>query len=376
MNFIRIAGAVLAAAMLVACDEERKPDVTAEAPPPAQVLTAGDADIVKVDKPQQFPLVAATQIDEPGTLNVTGVVNPDVSRNIPVISLASGRVIEVNARLGDVVKKGQLLMRVQSDVISGAFAEHRTAVADERLASSQLDRAKLLFEKGAMAQKDFEIAQDADAKAKIAVENAAERIRMLGADVNHPTSVIDINSPAAGVITEQNVANSGGVKTLDNSPNLFTISDLSNVWIVCDVYETDLSHVKVGEHADIRLNAYPEMVFKGVVSDIGPTLDPTARTAKVRLEVHNPGMMRIGMFVSATFHGLTHETRAVVPAEAVLHLHDRDWVYMPEGKGSFRRVEVQAGPTIANNMQEIVAGVLPGDKVVSKALVLQNTADQ
>ena len=376
MNFIRIAGAVLAAAMLVACDEERKPDVTAEAPPPAQVLTAGHADVVKVDKPQQFPLVAATQIDEPGTLNVTGVVNPDVSRNIPVISLASGRVIEVNARLGDVVKKGQLLMRVQSDVISGAFAEHRTAVADERLASSQLDRAKLLFEKGAMAQKDFEIAQDADAKAKIAVENAAERIRMLGADVNHPTSVIDINSPAAGVITEQNVANSGGVKTLDNSPNLFTISDLSNVWIVCDVYETDLSHVKVGEHADIRLNAYPEMVFKGVVSDIGPTLDPTARTAKVRLEVHNPGMMRIGMFVSATFHGLTHETRAVVPAEAVLHLHDRDWVYMPEGKGSFRRVEVQAGPTIANNMQEIVAGVLPGDKVVSKALVLQNTADQ
>ena len=113
------------------------------------------------------------------------------------------------------------------------------------------------------------------------------------------------------------------------APNPFTISDLSHVWIVCDVYENDLPQVHLGEYADIHLNAYPNRVLKGRISNIGPILDPTIRTAKVRLEVENPGLMRIGMFVTATFHGEQQEMHAAVPATAILHLHDRDWVYTP-----------------------------------------------
>lgn len=366
----------LSALFIAGCGSERKADPAAEAPPQAQVVPAGEADVFKVDKPAQFPLVTASELDAPETFNANGVVSPDVSRNIPVISLASGRVIEIRARLGDYVKKGQLLMRVQSDAISTAFAEYRSAVADERLSSSQLDRAKILFDKGALAQKDLEIAQDNDAKAKITVENAAERIRVLGADINQPSAIVDVHSPADGVITEQNVAASGGVKTLDNSPNLFTVSDLSRVWIICDVYENDLSKVRLGETAELHLNAYPDRALNGRVSDIGPVLDPNSRTAKVRLEVSNPGFMRVGMFVTATFHGLTKQKRAVVPASAVLHLHDRDWVYVPAGNTSFRRVGVNAGQTLAGNMQEVMEGLQPGQKVVSNALVLQNTAEQ
>jgi cobalt-zinc-cadmium efflux system membrane fusion protein len=178
------------------------------------------------------------------------------------------------------------------------------------------------------------------------------------------------------VIVEQNVTAAAGVKTLDNSPNLFTIADLSRVWIVCDVYENDMANVRLGEYADIHLNAYPGRVFEARVSNIGPALDPNIRTAKVRLEVENPGLMRLGMFVTATFHGQQKETRALVPASAVLHLHDRDWVYVPAGGNTFRRVEVTGGKTIAPNMQEIVTGIAPGDRVVSNALVLQNTAEQ
>jgi len=363
------------------CGASAKPNPANEAPPAAQVLPAPNPDIFKVDHPEQFPVVAAVAWDAASALNVTGVVTPDVSRNIPVISLASGRVIEIDARIGDTVTKGQRLMRVQSADISGAFADNRTAMADDTLAKAQLDRARLLYDKGAIAQKEVEVAQDAADKARILVQNTVERIRVLGADPDRPSAVIDIDAPASGIITEQNVTAAAGVKTLDNSPNLFTISDLSEVWVLCDVYENDLKDIHPGETADVRLNAYPDRVFPGRISNIGPILDPTVRTAKVRIQLENPGLMRIGMFVTATFRtnagpGGAKVIHAAVPSTAVLHLHDRDWVYEPAGGNSFRRVEVTGGEMLPSNMQEVIAGLAPGDRVISNALVLQNTAEQ
>ncbi len=361
---------------LAGCGAKATPDPKAEAPPPAQVEREADSNIVKVDHPDQFSLATAGERNTAPELKVTGVVSADVARTIPVISLTSGRVIDIRARVGDTVTKGQLLMRVQSADISQAFSDYRSAVVDETLASAQLARAQILYEKGATAQKDLEVAQDVEAKAKVTVENSTERLRVLGADINHPSSVIDIHAPVAGVITEQNATASSGVKSLDNSPNLFTIADLSSVWIVCDVYESDLASVRLGEYADIHLNAYPNMVLRGRVGNIGASLDPTIRTAKVRLEVHNPGTLRLGMFVTATFHGVTKEMRATVPGNAVLHLHDRDWVYVPIEGGRFRRVEVVGGIMLPGNLQEIVSGIAPGQQVVANALVLQNTMEQ
>ena len=371
------AGLCLASCLLLAgCGAKGNTDPAAGAPPPPVVEQEEDVSVVKVAHPDQFPLAAAVEHRSAPELNVTGVVNPDVSRTVPVVSLASGRVAEIHARLGDTVVKGQLLLRVLSADISGAFSDYRKAVADQTLAKAQLDRATLLYSKGAIAQKDLEVAQDTENKAIVDVETAAEHIRVLGADVSHPSSLVDIRAPVSGVITEQNVTAAAGVKTLDNSPNLFTIADLSNVWVLCDVYENDLPNVRMGEFADIRLNAYPGRVYQARISNIGPVLDPNIRTAKVRLELQNPGLMRIGMFVTATFHGQSKEVRAAVPADAVLHLHDRDWVYVPAGEGKFRRVEVAAGAMLPQHMQEIVSGIRPGQQVVSNALVLQNTVEQ
>jgi membrane fusion protein, heavy metal efflux system len=362
---------------LTGCGSKAQADAKSEAPPAATVERESDANLVKVDHPEQFPLATAEQHESAPELNVTGSVTPDVSRNIPVISLASGRVVDIHARIGDAVTKDQLLMRVQSADISQAFSDYRSAVADEVLSRAQYERAKLLYEKGAVAQKDLEVAQDADAKAKITVENATERIRVLGADLNHPSAIIDIRAPVSGVIIEQNVTASAGVKTLDNSPNLFTIADLSKVWVVCDVYENDLPFVHVNEFSDIRLNAYPNMNLKGRVDNIGPSLDPNIRTAKVRLEVPNPGsVLRLGMFVTATFHGLNKEIRTSVPANAILHLHDRDWAYVPAQGGKFRRVEVVSGKMLPGNLQEVISGLRTGQQVVANALVLENTVEQ
>jgi membrane fusion protein, heavy metal efflux system len=181
---------------------------------------------------------------------------------------------------------------------------------------------------------------------------------------------VDIVAPISGVITDQQVTNSSGVQGLAG-PNPFTIADLSYVWIVCDVYENDLDAVRLGEYADIRLNAYPNQLLKGRIENILPILDP-----KVRIEVKNPGILRIGMFASATFYGKEPEIHSVLPASAILHLHDREWVYAPLGNGHFKRTAVVAGKMLPNNQQEVLSGIKPGDQVVSNALDLQNTVEQ
>jgi len=377
MNRKRIASLVLVLALVLfdaGCNG--KSDPQAEAPPPLKVQRVEDRNLFQVDHPERFQLAQAGRHVATSQLRVTGTVNPDISRNVPVISIATGRVVEISARLGDTVKKGQLLLRVQSADIAGAFSDYQKAVADEQLANTQLERSRLLYDKGAISLNDLQIAQDTEAKAKVDVKTTAEKLKLLGsANLDQPSGIVEIRAPVSGVITDQQVTNAAGVPGL-GSPNPFTISDLTYVWILCDVYENDLSTVHLGEKVEIRLNAYPEQVFTGVISNTGPVLDPNIRTAKVRIEVRNPGLMRPGMFVTATFHGERKETRAAVPSTAILHLHDRDWIYVPEKDKQFRRIEVVGGDMLPGGMQEVISGIAPGQQVVANALEFQNTVEQ
>ena len=373
--FATVIISVLANVCLIGCGESPLKS-GGSATPPAVVERATDADTFKVDHPDQFQLVNAAQYLAAPTLSVTGTVSPDVSRTVPVISLAAGRVVEIRARLGDSVEKGQVLLRVQSPDIASAFSDYRKAIADEALATKQFERARDLYDKGAISLNEYQVAEDANQKAKVDVETTLERLHVLGVEKDHPSGVVEIKAPISGVITDQQVTNAAGVQGLSGS-NPFTISDLSNVWILCDVYENDLRNVHVGEMADVTLNAYPDRKYSGKISNVGPILDPNARTAKVRIQVPNPGrLMRVGMFVTATFHGQTKEEYASVPSSAIVHLHDHDWVYVPAGENKFRRVAVRAGNSLPNNMQEIREGIKPGQEVVASALTFQNVAEQ
>ena len=154
------------------------------------------------------------------------------------------------------------------------------------------------------------------------------------------------------------------------------ISDLSQIWVVCDVHENDLANVRLSDTAEIRLNAYPDQVFQGRISNIGAILDPNIRAAKVRIEVRNPGLIRLGMFVTATFRGQKQEMHTEIPATAILHLHDRDWVFVAAGDKKFQRVEISSGIMLSGNMQEVISGIKPGTQVVQNALVFENTMEQ
>jgi cobalt-zinc-cadmium efflux system membrane fusion protein len=365
---------LILSATLISC-REGKADEKAEAPPKAVVVPDSDANNFKVEHPEQFPLTTAVEHKAAPELNVTGAVSPDIARTVPVISLATGKVVEIHARLGDIVKKGQLLLKVQSSDVAGAFSDYRKAVNDERLARVQLDRAQLLYDKGAIAKSAVEIAEDAEHDAQVTLDTTLEHLRLLGVDKDHPTGLVSIYAPVSGVITDQQVTNAAGVQGLAG-PNPFTISDVSHLWIICDVYENALPQVHLGDVADIHLAAYPDKILKARVSNIGEVLDPTLRSAKVRLEVENPGIMRIGMFVTATFHGKSEQTNSAIPTTAILHMHDRSWVFAPLGNGSFKRQEVVTGANLPGNLQEIVSGLQPGAQVVQNALVMQNTVEQ
>jgi len=371
--FVASLGCVLALAS--GCD--KKSDPKDEAPPPTTVQQAADINTVHVDHPDQFPVVAAQTQMTANTMNVTGQVQPDVTRVIPVISLASGRVVAIYAHIGDYVKKGQLLFAVQSADIEQAYSDYRKAVADEVLAKVQLDRQNLLYSKGAVSKGAVEIAQDTEDKAVVDVQTSTEHLRILGAkDLKQPSPIINVYAPATGVITEQNITQSAGVKTLDNSPNLFTIANIDDVWIICDVYENQLAQLSVGQSADIHFSAFPDKTVTGRISEIDPILDPNIRTAKVRVQVHNPGFMKIGMFVNASFRSTKQEPRTTVPATAIIHLHDQDFVYIPKGQGSYTLTKVVSGDVIPGGQQTIQSGLQPGQQVVTNALELQSTVTQ
>ncbi len=371
LGFIFIVSGLLATLVLAGCTSRKGP------PADTTVEINSDPNVFQLQHPDQFPLVEVQVRKVVDELHVNGVIAPDVNRTVPVVSLGGGRVVDIKAKLGDNVKKGQTLLLINSPDISQAFSDYQKFRADEQLADKQLARAQLLYDKGAIAQAELETAQDADAKAKVDTQTAAQRVKVLGGSLNNPSPLLPVVAPISGTIVDQQITGGTGVKSLDNSPNLFIIADLSTVWALCDVYEDKLSQVLVGDTAQISLNAYPDRTLTGKVVNMSAVLDPTTRTAKVRIELPNPqGILRPGMFVTATFKAQKVSDRTVIPATSVVHLHDKDWVFVPAGGNKFRRLAVELGPQSGEGSVQVLSGLKSGEKVVSNALQLSSEAEE
>lgn len=343
-------------------------DSSKAAPTKAEVTL--EQGVFNVDHPELFKLIKVETRELPTVLKANGTVTPDVNRNIHVTSQGSGRVADLRVKLGDNVNKGQVLLSIYSADLAGAFSDYQKALADERLTKKALDRSQLLLSHGAAAQKDFEQAEDSEEKAKVDVHNAEQHIRLLGGDPAHPSSLIELRAPVAGTIVEQNISGFEGVKSLDSSPNLFTIADLSQVWLVCDVFENDLGQVHLGDSAEVRFSAFPDRASHGKISDISRVLDPNTRSAKVRIVLANPdGTLRPGMYVVASFRSRKLQRHVVIPSTSVMRLQDRDWVFCKQDGQTFRQVEVHTIGETLDGMQEIQDGAVhPGQETVMNAL--------
>ena len=341
----------------------------------SKVEEAPDRNAVTIERPELFALATVEMRKTRSELSVNGVVAPDVNRNVPVNVLTTGRVADLRVRLGDEVKQGQLLLTMTSPDMSTAISDYQKFQADARLVRTQLERSQLLFSKGAIAEKEVQVAESAEQKARVDLQTSAERIRILGGNVNRLSPLIEVRAPVSGTIIEQNVVAASGIKSLDNSPNLLTIADLSHIWVLCDVYENNISQVHLGDRASIQLNAYPDRKLEGRVSNIASLLDPATRTAKVRIDLANPHrLLRPNMFATVIFVAQGTQSRMTVPVSSILRLQDRDWVFVKQGAKLFRRTEVQAAPASAG-YQEILSGVQPGDVIVTNALQFSRAID-
>jgi membrane fusion protein, heavy metal efflux system len=364
---------LIAPLFLLGCGNQTKVDAKA---PDTKIVEAPDVNVVTIPHPERFPMASVVLRRSANELSANGVVAPDVSRTVPVNSLTGGRVVDVRVRLGDDVQKGQVLLTMRSPDMSAAISDYNKFQADEALARTQLERSQLLYSHGAVPQKDVQVAEGAEQKAKVDVQTAAERIELLGGDLKQPSPLLEVRAPVSGTIIEQNVTSSAGIKSLDNSPSLFTIADLSHVWVLCDVYENNLSQVHVGDRASVQLNAYPDRKIEGRVSNISKLLDPATRSAKVRIDLANSNsLLRPNMFATVLFVSEGRQNRMTVPVGAILRLQDRDWVFLKLDDQHFRRTEVQVGATTADGQQEILSGVKAGDQLAANALQFSRAVD-
>jgi cobalt-zinc-cadmium efflux system membrane fusion protein len=365
--------ALLGTLLLSGCSGHSRANINAKTAAPAP----SDPNNFEIAHPEQFSTVRAEERMLADSLEVNGVVAPDINLSVHVASLSGGKVIDIRAKLGDDVAKGQVLLVLRSQELANAISDHAKFQADALLAQKALARTQLLYQHGAIAQKELQEAEDTEQKSRVDLQAATEKISFLGSDPADSSPVIEVKSPISGTVVEQNTVGGEGVKSFDNSPSLFTVANLSQVWILCDVYENDLAQVHLGDSATIVLNAYPDLRLRGRVGNISKLLDPSTRAAKVRIELENPqGLLRPGMFAVARFISRNRQKRVVVPTSSVLRLHDKYWVFLQQDVHRFRALEVRIGAVLLDGRSVVLSGLAAGDSVVANALQFSSTVGQ
>jgi RND family efflux transporter MFP subunit len=307
-------------------------------------------------------------------LRLPGVVEPNAYKQVIVTPIVGGRVTRVLAELGQSVRRGQPMAEIFSPDLAEAETRFVSARAELDAHERELQRTQKLTEIGAASRQELEMLHAAHTAKLTALDSARTRLELLGLSASSINSlgpgkdlsaVTTVPAPIAGIVTER-AANAG--LNVDTAAKLFTVVDLSTVWVVADVYETDLSHVRVGTPANVTTKAFPDLALSGRVSYIDPQVHPETRTVKVRVEVPNAGQeLRLGMFADVTIETDSDGSTTRIPRGAVQHVGDRTIVYVadPQQPGRFIEREVRTGEGTGNDVI-IVSGLQAGDRIVAE----------
>jgi RND family efflux transporter MFP subunit len=310
-----------------------------------------------------------------GAIRLPGLVEPNAYRQVSVTPLVAGRVTGVMAVLGQAVRRGEAMAQIYSPELAEAQTRYLSGRAALEAHDRELQRTQKLVGIGAASRQELERIEAEHAAQTAAVQSARSQLELLGmppeaidglAHGGAVSAATNVPAPIDGVVTER-AANVG--LNVDPATKLFTVVDLSTVWIVADVYEKDFAAVQVGSETTITTTAYPALALRGRVSYVDPQVSPVTRTAKVRVEVPNPGReLRLGMYAEVVVAGATPAPqRPVVPRSAVQNIGNRTVVYLvnPEPPRSFVEREVTLGQ-ISGDQAEVLAGVKVGDVVVAE----------
>ncbi len=349
---------------------------TSAGPTPAPADPAGDVEVLL--SPESLAragikTAAVTTIDGGTSVSVPGTVMPNAYREVKVTPIAGGIVTKVHVELGAAVRQGAPLLTLFSAELADSQTKYMSMSAMLEADRQKLERTRKLVEIGAASRQDFEEITAVHEAHATEVEAARQRLQLLGLSAEQvraltsPSKVVStivVPAPISGVITSR-AANLGQVVAMGQE--LLSVTDLSQVWVVGDLYEQNFKSVTVGSEAAITTPAYPGLTLRGRVSYIDPRVDPQARTAKARIEVPNSdGRLRLGMYVMVNFT-TPGGSALVVPRSAVQAVGDRQVVFVPvEGEeGKFIQRQVRVGEPIGDNYP-VLAGLRPGDVVVTE----------
>jgi len=313
-----------------------------------------------------------------GQLAIAGKVQFDEDRVARVLAPLSGQVVDLHVKLGDPVHKGQIICALSSRDAAAAAGEHIESRKDLELAEKNAAMTADLFAHEAASKMALQQAESDLAKARARAARTEEALRVLGVavqdDLDRFNGRVPIRSPIPGVVIERRVTD-GQFAPADGTP-LLTVANLDTVWVIGDLFERDLRLVRTGQPAIVTTNAYPGERFEGKVNYISESIDPTSRTAKVRVSVANPGArLKPEMYAAVALAVASDEHTPTVPADAIFTEGGRSFVFVELAPGRFARrgVEVAAGD---GRSRRILAGLRVGERIVVDGALLLRQEEQ
>ena len=323
------------------------------------------AKMIKIDTAKTTPMK-----DE---LSLSGQVSFDENKIVKVFPFTGGQVLEVKVSLGDKVTKGQTLAVIRSADVAGNYTDLSSTKADLSISKRQLEQAEYLYKNGISSERDYTEAKENYNKAVAANSKVRQQISINGGGNTSANGTLVIKAPGSGYIVEKNVT-AGNFIRPDNSSSLFTISDMKDVWIWANVFESDIAKIKKGYSAKITTLAYPDKVFNGNVDEISSVLDPDNKVMKVRISLNNSDLLlKPEMFTNVTITNKENTASVAIPASAVVFNNSKNFVVLYNSKCDLQVREVSVIKTI-DDVAYISSGLKPGDKIISKSQLLLYTA--
>jgi len=363
---------LILSSFLIGCHSSAEKPAEAQGP-----RVEGGRVILPEGSPQTGSLaIAQVEVCKGATIHLNGRSVWDDEATVRVFTPFAGRVTKISADVGQAVKQRDTLAMIASPDFGQTQADARRAESDFRLAERTLARVRELYEHGAAPKKDLEAAEADFARAQSEKTRTIGRLSLYGGSLGTIDQVCPLISPLDGVVVEKNINPGQEVRPdqmLANAPQffspLFLVTDPTRLWVLLDVSDKDLPHVRRGERILVHAPAFPDRVFQGTIGVISESLDPTTRTVKVRASVDNSArLLKAEMFVTVDLSANRPEGTDVC-AKAVFLKGEKHYVFVQQGRGEFLRREITTGPEHEGKIQ-VLDGLLPGERVVTEGCLL------
>lgn len=297
-------------------------------------------------------------------LTLTGSIAPDENKMVKIFPLVSGVAQDIKVQLGDVVHKGQVLAVMRSAEMAAFTKDYISSAADIRNTKRIMESTQDLYKSGLASQKDFEQAQSDYQKAVAEGKRASAVISINKSNENG----YEVRTPIPGFVVEKNLNNSTQVRA-DNSQNLFTIADLSTVYVLVNVYESDISKIQTGDPVKVTTLSYPDKIFVGIIDKIDNMLDPDNKIMHARIKINNPGnALKPGMFANVLIKAKSGENLPEVNTKALVFDNDKNYVIVVDGKAKVHIQPIKIAKTVEDRAY-ISKGLKPGDRVIASRQV-------